>query len=183
MILSTFFALNAATAFATARYVFPVPAGPIPKTTGFFSIASTYFFCPIVLHLIFFPVAVTATTPSNSASASSVSPAFAVSMQYKICLSSTAPPFFAADNAAASAFSHNTAASFSPEMRKESPSTKISTPSSRESVVRFSSYAPIISYNLSAESTAKFKTTFFSSSIYSTELCPAGFLFCVAARG
>jgi hypothetical protein len=38
----TFFALNADTAIATARYVLPVPAGPTPKVMSFCSIASTY---------------------------------------------------------------------------------------------------------------------------------------------
>ena len=33
-----------ATAIATARKVFPVPAGPMPSTTVFFFIASIYFF-------------------------------------------------------------------------------------------------------------------------------------------
>ena len=31
-------------AIATARYVFPVPAGPTPRTMVFFRMASTYFF-------------------------------------------------------------------------------------------------------------------------------------------
>ena len=36
-----FLLCSACTALATAKYVFPVPAGPIPKTTVFASIAST----------------------------------------------------------------------------------------------------------------------------------------------
>ena len=34
---------------AMARYVLPVPAGPMPKVTSWARIASTYFFCPTVL--------------------------------------------------------------------------------------------------------------------------------------
>ena len=40
IILFTFFKFNVATAAATAKYVFPVPAGPTPKTISFFLIAS-----------------------------------------------------------------------------------------------------------------------------------------------
>ncbi len=48
--------LKAATAIATARYVLPVPAGPMPKVTSFEAIALTYFFCPKVLHFIYLPL-------------------------------------------------------------------------------------------------------------------------------
>ena len=41
MIFETRRLLRASTALAIARYVFPVPAGPIPKVTVFSSIAST----------------------------------------------------------------------------------------------------------------------------------------------
>jgi hypothetical protein len=43
MIRLTRFAISAATAIATARYVLPVPAGPSPKVMSPCSIASTYF--------------------------------------------------------------------------------------------------------------------------------------------
>ena len=42
MIRFTCFDCSARTASATARYDFPVPAGPIPNVMVFFSIASTY---------------------------------------------------------------------------------------------------------------------------------------------
>ena len=41
IIFSISFFLNALTAIAIARYVFPVPAGPMPNTTSFFFMAST----------------------------------------------------------------------------------------------------------------------------------------------
>ncbi len=41
MMRLTCLACNACTAFATARYVLPVPAGPMPKTMVLASIAST----------------------------------------------------------------------------------------------------------------------------------------------
>ncbi len=42
MMRLTFFAISAATAIATARYVLPVPAGPMPKVMSLCSMASTY---------------------------------------------------------------------------------------------------------------------------------------------
>ena len=62
MMRSTSLFLSATTAMATARYVLPVPAGPMPKVSVFFLIASTYFFCPSVLHLTCRPLYVMATT-------------------------------------------------------------------------------------------------------------------------
>ena len=46
---------SACTALAIAKYVLPVPAGPIPKMTVFASIASTYFFWFMVLGRIVVP--------------------------------------------------------------------------------------------------------------------------------
>ena len=46
---------SAATASAIARYVLPVPAGPIPKVTVHLRIASTYCFWVTVLGAIFLP--------------------------------------------------------------------------------------------------------------------------------
>ena len=44
MMRLTCLACSACTAFAMARYVLPVPAGPMPKTTVWLSMASTYRF-------------------------------------------------------------------------------------------------------------------------------------------
>ena len=46
---------NALTAHATAKYVLPVPAGPIPNVTSLEFIISTYLFCPTVFGLIILP--------------------------------------------------------------------------------------------------------------------------------
>ena len=43
---------------AMARYVLPVPAGPIPNTIIFFRIWSTYCFCPMVFGFTGLPVMV-----------------------------------------------------------------------------------------------------------------------------
>jgi hypothetical protein len=51
-------ALSRATAWQTARYVLPVPAGPMGKTLWLFRTASRYFFCPSVFALMGFPRAV-----------------------------------------------------------------------------------------------------------------------------
>src|SRR5690625_7230725 len=48
-------ACRACTALAMARYVLPVPAGPIPNTTVLASIASTYSFWPTDLGLMVRP--------------------------------------------------------------------------------------------------------------------------------
>ncbi|MBA7698818.1 hypothetical protein ES703_107500 [subsurface metagenome] len=46
LLICFFFSIETAT--ATARYVFPVPAGPIQKIRSLASIASMYFSCPLV---------------------------------------------------------------------------------------------------------------------------------------
>ena len=56
IILFTCFDCSDWIAFAIARYVFPQPAGPIPKVIVFVSIASTYFFWFEVLGRIVFPL-------------------------------------------------------------------------------------------------------------------------------
>ena len=58
MIRFTSLALKAVIAFAMARYVFPVPAGPTPKTIIFSSMAFTYFCCPMVFGFTGFPMTV-----------------------------------------------------------------------------------------------------------------------------
>src|SRR3954449_13354857 len=55
MMRPTCLSLRAATASAIARYVFPVPAGPIPNVTVERRIASTNCFCVTVFGAIFFP--------------------------------------------------------------------------------------------------------------------------------
>ena len=55
MIRPTCFSWSAATASAIARYVLPVPAGPIPNVTVHARIASTYAFCVTVFGAIFLP--------------------------------------------------------------------------------------------------------------------------------
>ena len=122
MIFSTCLLLNAATARHTARYVLPVPAGPTPNTTVLFLTASTYCFCPTVLHLICLPREVTATTPSRTAAISPTLPSLASSMQYTIRLLSTLSPLPANFKSSASTSSPH-ATSFS------SPSSCILTPS------------------------------------------------------
>ncbi len=47
-ILLICFFLSIETAIATARYVLPVPAGPIQKVRSLASIVSIYFSCPLV---------------------------------------------------------------------------------------------------------------------------------------
>jgi hypothetical protein len=55
MIRPTCFSWSAATASAIARYVLPVPAGPIPNVTVQARIASTYAFWVTVFGAIFLP--------------------------------------------------------------------------------------------------------------------------------
>ena len=43
---------NAATATAIARYVLPVPAGPMPNTMSYARMASMYVFCAMLLGVI-----------------------------------------------------------------------------------------------------------------------------------
>src|SRR5215210_476466 len=72
MILPTWRSARAATASAIARYVFPVPAGPIAKVTVWSRIASTYCFCMTVFGAIFLP-RWRQTTSSNTSRMSSAS--------------------------------------------------------------------------------------------------------------
>src|SRR5215212_5403494 len=72
MILPTWRSARAATASAIARYVLPVPAGPIAKVTVWSRIASTYCFCMTVFGAIFFP-RWRQTTSSNTSRMSSAS--------------------------------------------------------------------------------------------------------------
>jgi len=64
IILFTCACLKAVIAIAIARYVFPVPAGPIQRTIVLFLILSKYFFCPIVFGFIGFPDIVLQTVSS-----------------------------------------------------------------------------------------------------------------------
>ena len=64
MILSISLFNKALTAITIAKYVFPVPAGPIAKTISDLLIASMYSFWPIVFTFIFFPRKLTCNTSS-----------------------------------------------------------------------------------------------------------------------
>ena len=142
MIFSTCLPLKADTAAHTARYVLPVPAGPMPNTTVFFLIASMYFFCPTVLHLICLPREVTATIPLSSCHAASMFPSFASSMQYMMRdLSGVSPPSIRCTSPSSTCRA-SSADSAAPEILISVPDTRHSTPNSREMSPIFSSNGP-----------------------------------------
>ena len=64
-IFSTIFALYDATAIATARYVLPVPAGPMPNVKELFLIACKYFAWLTLFALIGLPLCVNATASDS----------------------------------------------------------------------------------------------------------------------
>ena len=73
MMRFTCFSRNACTAAATARYVLPVPAGPTPMVTVFFSTDAIYSFWPSVFGFTGRPLAeMHSTSPANSLICSSL---------------------------------------------------------------------------------------------------------------
>ena len=89
MIRSTSLFFSAITASAIARYVLPVPAGPIANVSMFCRMAFTYCCCPIVLQVICFPRWVTAITFLNVSSICSFLPSRIMAITYRIRTRST----------------------------------------------------------------------------------------------
>ncbi len=142
IIFSTLCCFSSCTARHTARYVLPVPAGPMPKVTSLFLMQSTYRFWPIVLHLMGLPLAVTAMVPEESLSMSPALPSRASSNRYSTLPLSGFSPVSASLRRFSSTVAAAVTPSSLPEITMVVPSSLALTPVSCIMILRFSSKVP-----------------------------------------